>query len=242
MHSLGIDIGGSGIKGAVVDLETGEFVTDRHRIATPKPATPAAVVDTVNEIVQRFQWSGPIGVGLPSVVQRGVARTAANIDDGWIGTHAEALLSEVTGCPARVLNDADAAGLAEFRYGAGRDTEGVVLLLTLGTGIGSALFSDGVLVPNTELGHLIIDGVEPEHFASDGVRKREALDWPTWSARLSHVLQHYHRLWWPDLIILGGGVSKRHTHFVHLLEVDAPIVPAQLQNRAGIVGAAAAVA
>ncbi len=242
MHSLGIDIGGSGIKGAVVDLETGEFVTDRHRIATPKPATPAAVVDTVNEIVQRFQWSGPIGVGLPSVVQRGVARTAANIDDGWIGTHAEALLSEVTGCPARVLNDADAAGLAEFRYGAGRDTEGVVLLLTLGTGIGSALFSDGVLVPNTELGHLIIDGVEAEHFASDGVRKREALDWPTWSARLSHVLQHYHRLWWPDLIILGGGVSKRHTHFVHLLEVDAPIVPAQLQNRAGIVGAAAAVA
>ena len=242
MHSLGIDIGGSGIKGAVVDLETGEFVTERHRIATPKPATPAAVADTVNEIVQGFRWSGPIGVGLPSVVQRGVARTAANIDDGWIGADAQALLSEVTGCPARVLNDADAAGLAEFRYGAGRHTEGVVLLLTLGTGIGSALFSDGVLVPNTELGHLIIDGVEAEHFASDGVRKREGLDWPTWSARLSHVLQHYHRLWWPDLIILGGGVSKRHAHFVHLLEVDAPIVPAQLQNRAGIVGAAAAVA
>jgi len=239
---LGIDIGGSGIKGAVVDLETGEFVTERHRIATPKPATPAAVADTVNEIVQGFRWSGPIGVGLPSVVQRGVARTAANIDDGWIGADAQALLSEVTGCPARVLNDADAAGLAEFRYGAGRHTEGVVLLLTLGTGIGSALFSDGVLVPNTELGHLIIDGVEAEHFASDGVRKREGLDWPTWSARLSHVLQHYHRLWWPDLIILGGGVSKRHAHFVHLLEVDAPIVPAQLQNRAGIVGAAAAVA
>ncbi|HCH62864.1 MAG: polyphosphate glucokinase [Deltaproteobacteria bacterium] len=238
MLRLGIDIGGSGIKGALVDTEAGCIVGERHRIPTPQPATPGAVADTVAAIVEHFDYSGPIGVGLPAVVQQGVARTAANIHADWIGTHAEALLSAATGCPCRVVNDADAAGIAEMRFGAGRDCRGVVMVVTLGTGIGSALFTDGQLLPNTELGHLMVGGVEAEHHASDAVRKREELGWRKWAARLDDVLHAYQALWWPDRFILGGGVSKKHEKFLGRLTVQSEVVPATLLNQAGIIGAA----
>lgn len=242
MAILGIDIGGSGIKGALVDTDAGCFVGERHRIPTPQPATPQAVAETVRAIVEHFDYSGPLGVGLPAVVQQGVARTAANIHSDWIGTDAEALLQAATGCPTRVVNDADAAGIAEVRFGAGQDCAGVVMVVTLGTGIGSALFTDGVLLPNTELGHMLVGGVEAEHYASDAVRKREDLGWKTWAARLDEVLQAYQALWWPDRFILGGGVSKKHEKFLERLTVNAEVVPARLLNHAGIIGAASLVA
>ena len=238
MKRLGIDIGGSGIKGALVDTEAGCFVGERHRIPTPQPATPSAVAETVQAIVQHFDYSGPLGVGLPAVVQQGVARTAANIHQDWIGTNAEALLQEATGCPTRVVNDADAAGIAEMHFGAGRGCQGVVMVVTLGTGIGSALFTNGQLLPNTELGHLLLGNVEAEHHASDATRKREGLNWKTWAARLDEVLHAYQALWWPDRFILGGGVSKKHAKYLELLTVDAEVVPASLLNQAGIIGAA----
>lgn len=242
MTILGIDIGGSGIKGALVDTEAGCFVGERHRIPTPQPATPAAVAETVRAIVDHFGYAGPLGVGLPAVVQQGVARTAANIHADWIGTDAEALLQAATGCPTRVVNDADAAGIAEMRFGAGRDCGGVVMVVTLGTGIGSALFTDGVLLPNTELGHMLVGGVEAEHYASDAVRKREDLGWKAWAARLDDVLRAYRALWWPDRFILGGGVSKKHAKYLGRLTVEAEVVPARLLNHAGIIGAATLVA
>lgn len=238
MLRLGIDIGGSGIKGALVDTQAGCFVGERHRIPTPQPATPQAVAETVQAIVEHFDYSGPLGVGLPAVVQQGVARTAANIHHDWIGTHAEALLHEATGCPTRVVNDADAAGIAEMHFGAGRGCQGVVMVLTLGTGIGSALFTNGQLLPNTELGHLLVGDVEAEHHASDATRKREELSWSTWAARLDEVLHAYQALWWPDRFILGGGVSKKHAKYLGLLTVGAEVVPASLLNQAGIIGAA----
>ena len=242
MQRLGIDIGGSGIKGALVDTEAGCFIGERHRIPTPQPATPQAVAETVRAIVAHFDYSGPLGVGLPAVVQQGVARTAANIHQDWIGTDAEALLREATGCPTRVVNDADAAGIAEMRFGAGRGCAGVVMVVTLGTGIGSALFTDGQLLPNTELGHLLVGSVEAEHYASDATRKREDLGWRKWAARLDEVLHAYQALWWPDRFILGGGVSKKHEKYLGRLTVEAEVVPAELLNHAGIIGAASLVA
>lgn len=238
MQGFGVDIGGSGIKGAPVDVERGELVTERNRIETPQPATPDAVADVVARIVGDAGWTGPVGCTFPAVIKSGVAHTAANVDKSWIGTDAAALFTERTGQPTTVLNDADAAGVAEMAHGAGRSQRGVVLVLTLGTGIGSALFADGVLVPNTELGHLELDGVIAEHLAAAKVREVEDLSWKKWAKRLDAYLQEVDRLLWPDQIILGGGVSKHADKFLSHLHVRPTVVPAALHNDAGIVGAA----
>lgn len=240
MDILGIDIGGSGIKGALVDTQLGELLSDRLRIPTPQPATPESVAKVVNEIVTHFGWSGPVGCGLPAAVQGGVARTAANIDNAWIGTDAGRLLSSSTGCLVKVINDADAAGLAEMRFGSGQDATGTVLLITVGTGLGSALFHDGVLVPNTELGHLIFNGMVAEQFASAAARKRLHLSYQKWAKRLDAYLRHLERLFWPDLFILGGGISKKYDRFSSFLNSSTEIRAARLRNEAGIVGAALA--
>lgn len=238
MEVLGIDIGGSGIKGAPVDIAAGRLLAERHRIPTPQPARPDDVAGVVAELVRHFAWTGPVGCTFPAVIKHGVALTAANVDRSWIGTHAESLFSEATGCRVRVVNDADAAGLAEVAFGAGRGQSGTVLMLTLGTGIGSALFLDGALVPNTEFGHIEIRGKIGEHRASDRVRKEKDYSWEKWAGRLEEYLQAVERLVYPDLLILGGGVSKKHGKFLPLLKLDTPAVPAELRNEAGIVGAA----
>jgi polyphosphate glucokinase len=239
---FGVDIGGSGIKGCTVDLSSGSLDDERVRIVTPEPATPAAVAEVVAEITREFGWHGPMGVTLPCVIKQGVALTAANIDPSWVSTDAAALFSEYCGVPVVVLNDADAAGLAEMRFGAGRDHDGVVLLLTFGTGIGSALFLNGELVPNTELGHLQVDGADAEERAAAAAREEESLSWPDWAARVSRYLQVLENLLWPDLIIVGGGVSRKADRWLPLLDARTPVVPAALRNDAGIVGAAAAAA
>lgn len=238
---LGIDIGGSGIKGAPVDLATGSFAADRMRIETPGASTPKAVAKVVKEIVGEFDSlcaGAPVGVALPAAVTHGVVRTAANIDKSWIGTDAASLLSDTLGRQVVVLNDADAAGMGEMQYGPAKDQGGTVLVSTLGTGIGSALFVDGKLVPNTELGHLEIDGHDAETRASNGVREADDLSWEKWAKRLQRYFSHVENLFWPDLIIVGGGVSKKADKFLPLLNLRAPIVPAALRNDAGIIGAA----
>lgn len=236
---FGVDVGGSGIKGAIVDLATGELVEDRIKIETPHPATPDAVAATVAEIVARARWEGPVGITLPSVVTAGIARTAANIDKSWIGTDARALFSRALGGrDITVLNDADAAGLAEDRYGAGKDVDGVVVLLTFGTGIGSAIIHDGVLLPNTELGHMEVDGREAEHRAASSVKDTEGLSYKEWAAEVTRVLCRFEDLLWPDLFIAGGGISRKHEKWIPRLENRTPVVPAALLNTAGIVGAA----
>jgi polyphosphate glucokinase len=240
MTVLGIDIGGSGIKGALVDVEQGTLATERHRIPTPENALPDDVARVVAEIAQHFAWQGPIGCTFPAVVKRGVAYSAANIDSSWIGTDVAALLQQQTGCPVTVTNDADAAGIAEMAFGAGKGHKGIVFVLTLGTGIGSAVFVRGHLLPNTELGHLEIRGKEAEHRASDQVRKQKEWDWDKWTEKLNEYLQHLEMLFSPDLFILSGGVSKKHEKYLHLLDTRASIVPAHLLNNAGIVGAALA--
>ena len=238
--AFGIDIGGSGIKGAPVDLRTGEFAADRVRIPTPQPATPQAVARTVAEVVDSFDLDHdvPIGVTFPAVILHGVAQSAANVDDSWIGTDVAATIGEATGRRVVAVNDADAAGYAEVVYGAARDVPGVVLVATLGTGIGSALVVDGVLVPNTELGHLEIDGHDAESRASDAARDREGLSFEQWAKRLQRYFSVVEDLFWPDLIVVGDGVSKKHEQFLPLLDLRTPIVPAGLRNAAGIVGAA----
>ena len=238
---FGIDIGGSGIKGAPVDLVAGEFADERLRIPTPQPSTPAAVADVVADIVSEFGAASgdlPVGVTFPAVIQHGVARTAANVDSSWIGTDVDSLFTERLKRPVHVVNDADAAGVAEVRFGAARGTHGTVLVATLGTGIGSALLIDGHLVPNTELGHLEIDGYDAETRAADSVRDREDLSWEKWAVRLQRYFGVIEDLFWPDLIVVGGGVSKKSDRFLPLLHLRAPIVPAQLRNDAGIIGAA----
>lgn len=239
---FGVDVGGSGIKGCTVDLRTGSLDEERVRMPTPQPATPEAVAKVVAGITSEFGWHGPMGVTLPCVLKNGIALTAANVDPAWKGTDAARLFSDYCRVPVAVLNDADAAGLAEMRFGAGRDHDGMVLLLTFGTGIGSALFVDGELVPNTELGHLQIDGVDAEDRAAASARDEEALSWPDWSARVSRYLQVLEGLIWPDLIIAGGGVSKKADKWLSLVECRTPLVAAALRNEAGIVGAAAAAA
>ncbi|MBL7164286.1 MAG: ROK family protein [Anaerolineales bacterium] len=240
MRVLGIDIGGSGIKGAPVDIEKGVMLTERYRIPTPQPAKPKPVAQTVAEIAKFFEWGGAIGCGFPAVVQQGITRTAANVHGKWIGTNAAALFSETTGCPVKVINDADAAGLAEMVFGAGKGRMGVVLLVTIGTGLGTSLFTDGVLLPNTELGHIEIDCEDAELLASDAARKRDDLSWSKWGKRLDTYLNRLEQLVWPDLIILGGGVSKKHEKFMPYLTVQAEVVPAETLNEAGIIGAALA--
>jgi polyphosphate glucokinase len=239
-HPLGIDIGGSGVKGAPVDLSTGQFAEDRKRIPTPQPSTPEAVADVVVEIAKHFggKSDAPVGVTVPAVVIRGQARTAANIDSSWIGTDAQKLLGERLGRRAVVVNDADAAGVGELHYGAARNVDGLVLLATLGTGIGSALLHRGVLIPNSELGHLEIDGADAETRAADSARDREDLSFEQWAARLQTYFAHVEDLLSPDLIVIGGGVSKHADKYLPLLHLRAPIVPALLGNAAGIVGAA----
>jgi len=239
MHILGVDIGGSGIKGAIVDTLTGELITERHRIETPQPATPEAVAEVLRQLVVHFDWSGPIGCGFPAAIQQGVARTAANIAKSFIGTNVDQLFSEVTQCPCHNVNDADAAGIAEMQFGEGAGQKGVVLLVTVGTGLGTALFSDGILLPNTELGHIYLDnGLEAEAYASDAARKLEDLGWKAWGKRFNAYLTQMEKLFWPDLIILGGGASKKFDKFQAHLTLEAPIKPAAFLNQAGIVGAA----
>lgn len=245
MEILGIDIGGSGIKGAPVDIERGVLAAERHRIPTPQPSTPNAVADTVAEIVEHFGWKGSIGCAFPAVVKKGIVYSAANVDKSWIGTDGDSLLEERTGCRVMLLNDADAAGIAEMRFGAGEGRMGAVFVLTFGTGIGSAVFADGVLVPNTELGHILIKcrkrgGVEAEDYASDRIRKAEKLEWSAWARRVNRYLGLLESLFSPDLFILGGGVSKKHHRFLPVLSTQAEVVPAELLNEAGIVGAALA--
>jgi polyphosphate glucokinase len=236
---FGIDVGGTGVKAAAVDLSTGKLTTERKRVLTPHPATPEAVVPIMVELVREASYTGPVGCAFPAVMKSGVAFTAANIDPSWIGTSVtEAVSGQLDGAPVAVINDADAAGLAEVRFGAGRDVPGVVILLTVGTGIGSAVFIDGTLVPNTELGHLEVDGHEAEHRASETVRERENLSHRHWAKRFNRYLEVLEALLWPDLVIVGGGVSKEPEKFMPLLESRAKIVPATLANAAGIIGAA----
>jgi len=240
MEILGIDIGGSGIKGAPVDVETGEFMAPRWRLPTPEAAKPGPVAEVVAEIARHFDWHSFIGCGFPSVIRNGVALSAANVHRKWIGTNAVSLFIEHTGCPVCVVNDADAAGLAEMVFGAGRGRQGTVIVVTIGTGLGSALFMDGCLVPNTELGHIEINGVDAERNASDAARKRERMSWKKWGLRFNIFLNTLEKLFWPDLFILGGGVSKQSDKFIPYLSVQAEIVPAQLLNDAGIIGTALA--
>ncbi|MEP7193651.1 MAG: polyphosphate--glucose phosphotransferase [Actinomycetota bacterium] len=240
-HPLGIDIGGSGIKGAPVDLTSGELARDRLRYDSPKQSTPEAVIDIVVKIADHFAddtGSSPIGVTLPAVVTNGVVRTAANIDSAWIGADARKLMSEKLGRPVTILNDADAAGLGELHFGAARNARGLVLVSTLGTGIGSALFYNGALIPNSELGHLEIDGHDAEHRAASSIKAEKNLSWQEWAERLQRYYSHVEDLLWPDLIVVGGGVSRKAEKFLPLLHLRAPIVAAQLQNSAGIIGAA----
>ncbi|MGN6301904.1 MAG: polyphosphate--glucose phosphotransferase [Angustibacter sp.] len=239
--ALGIDVGGSGIKGAPVDLRTGALTAERLRIETPQPATPSAVADVVAEIARHFAdelGDGPIGVTVPGVVTRGIVRSAANIDPTWIGTDADTLLSERVGRDVHVVNDADAAGVAEARFGAARDQRGLTIVTTLGTGIGTALLLDGRLVPNSELGHLEIDGHDAESRAAASARELEELSWEEWAERLQRYYGVVEDLLWPSLIVVGGGVSRKADKFLPLLHLRAPIIPAALRNQAGIVGAA----
>jgi polyphosphate glucokinase len=240
MIILGIDIGGSGIKGAPVDVEHGAPTTEYYRIETPQPSTPAAIGDVVTELAKHFAWQGPIGCTFPAVIKDGVAYSAANVDRSWIGTNGQELFQQKTGCPVLLLNDADAAGIAEATFGAGKGQPGVVLLLTFGTGIGSALLCDGRLVPNTELGHMEIRGKEAEQRASEHTREVKDLSWKKWAAAVDEYLLRLESLFSPNLFIIGGGVSKKHEKFLPLLTVRTPVVPAKLLNEAGIVGAALA--
>lgn len=240
MEILGIDIGGSGIKGAPVNVETGAFMAERFRIQTPQPSKPKAVAEVVAKLTRHFHWTGPVGCTFPAITKGGIVYSAANVDKEWIGTDGQGLLRRKTGCPLILLNDADAAGLAEMQFGAGRGRMGTVIILTFGTGIGSALFYDGVLVPNLELGHLEIRGKDAEQRASDRVRSEKELSWQKWADRVNEYLNRVEFLFSPDLFIVGGGVSKKHEKFLPLLNVKAEIVPAQLFNDAGIVGAALA--
>lgn len=240
MELLGIDVGGTGIKGGIVDGEHGEMVGERLRLETPQPATPESVTDTVARVVQHFHWAAAVGAGFPAVVRHGIVHTASNIDHSWIGRDVQGMFKEATGCDFSVHNDADVAGLAEIRYGAGRGRDGVVLVITLGTGIGSALFTGGRLVPNTEFGHIEMDGHAAERRAADSVRTKKKLSWKKWAKRVDEYLHRLDFYLSPDLIIIGGGVSRKHERFLPLLTVDTEVVPAMLRNEAGIVGAACA--
>ncbi len=234
---IGVDVGGSGIKAALVDLSTGT-ATGRIRVVTPQPATPEAVSDTVATLVGQLDTEGPIGCTLPAVVVGGTVRTAAHIDDAWIGTHAAAVIGRATGRQCTVLNDADAAGVAEARFGAARDRRGVVIMVTVGTGVGTALLNDGVLVANSELGHIEVNGKIADTWVSDAKRDEKHLSWKQWAERLDVYLKHLHSVLWPELIVIGGGVAKRADQFIDSLDPGCEVRVAELGNLAGIVGAA----
>ncbi|MGI9607904.1 MAG: polyphosphate--glucose phosphotransferase [Acidimicrobiales bacterium] len=239
--ALGIDIGGSGMKAAPVDLDRGKTTDDRFRIVTPQPATPEAMAEVVGELVRHFEWTGPVGVGFPGVIQSGIVRTAANLDPSWVDVDGDGLFTQVSGCDVVLINDADAAGSAELRFGAGQGERGVVVMLTLGTGIGSAIFTDGVLVPNTEFGHLDMGGMIAEDRASSRAKDEHDLSFEEWGAELERYLLEIEMLFSPNLVILGGGISKQFDQFDHYLsQVRARVVPAKMRNKAGIIGAALA--
>lgn len=241
MQILGVDIGGTGIKAAPVDTETGTLVAERVKLPTPQPAEPEAVADVVRQLVSGFGWKGPAGIAFPGVITGGVTRTAANLDKAWIGLDARALFGKATGLGVSLINDADAAGMAEMKFGAGAGHKGVVLMLTFGTGIGSALFMDGVLVPNTEFGHIEIRGKDAEKRASEHAREVEDLSWGKWAGRVDEYLEHMEMLLSPGLFILGGGISRKSDKFLpKLAGLNAPVVAAAMHNDAGIVGAAMA--
>jgi polyphosphate glucokinase len=242
MLVLGIDIGGSGIKGAPVDAGAGQLVAPRQRRVTPRPATPEAVAKAVRRLAEQFAWEGPVGCAVPAPVRDGVALSAANLHRSFVGADVRALIEEATGGPVTVLNDADAAGTAEMAFGAGRGEEGTVLVLTFGTGIGSALFVGGRLVPNTELGHLEVDGEDAERRAAERARLRQRLSWAEWSGRVNRYLKAVETVLYPDLIVIGGGASNKADKFIERLECRARAVPAVLRNQAGMVGAALAAA
>ena len=238
MQILGIDVGGSGIKGAPVDTETGKLLAERIRIKTPKKGEPEPIANVVKQIAESFNWNGPIGIGFPAPIKGGVAMMAANVSEKWVGTNADALFSKITGCECTLVNDADAAGLAEMTFGAGSGQPGTVIMITLGTGIGTAIFHRGHLLPNTEFGHLEINGKDAEFRASAFARERDKLSWKKYAKRLNRYLNTMENLVWPDLFVIGGGISKDSVKFLPLLTIETPVVPAQLLNDAGIVGAA----
>ena len=239
---FGIDIGGTGIKGAIVNVTTGELVTERNKLLTPKPAVPGAIAETCVELLKQSNWNGPIGCGFPSIVKNGVLLSAANIDESNIGVNFQQLLEEKTGCPVTLVNDADAAGFAEMKFGAGKGKMGLVILITIGSGLGSAMFYNGVLIPNSELGHIYLKDKEAEKYASNLARKKFDLSWKQWGKRFSLYLNHINRIFSPDLIILGGGVSKEYEVFKKFLSVDdVEVLPAKMQNAAGTIGAALSV-
>lgn len=240
MTVLGVDVGGSSIKAALVDVSQGELVGPAVSVPTPDPSTAEAIVQSTLGLVTQFGAPGPIGIAFPSVIKRGTVYTAANIDRRCIGVNIEQLAEQVLGRSVLFLNDADAAGIAEMRFGAGVGERGTVMVLTFGTGIGSAVFFDGQLVPNTEFGHLEVDGEEAEHLASGRARSEDQLDWQEWADRVNRVLHAYHALIWPDMFILCGGVTEHYASFAHLLDSAAQIVPAKYRAQAGIVGAALA--
>ena len=237
---VGVDVGASGIKGAIVNIETGELLTERHKLPTPKPATPQAMAGTFAELIKMLDWSGPIGCGFPAIIKKGVAHSAANIDTSWIGTNVEEIFSSACGCPVKVLNDADAAGLAEMSFGKGKGVDGVVLLITIGSGLGSALFVNGQLVPNSELGHIYLQNEEKvaEFKASSAAKKREDISYEIWGKRLNDYLVHLDRIFSPDRVILGGGISRKFEKYGKYLDITVDVVPADLRNNAGSIGAA----
>src|SRR6476660_491509 len=240
-RGFGIDVGGSGVKGAIVDLETGQLIGERFKLETPQPATPEAVAKTVAAVVREFGWTGSLGVTYPGVVTDGIVRTAANVDKGWIGTSAQDVISaKLNGQRVTVLNDADAAGLAEEKFGAGKDNSGVIVLLTFGTGIGSAVIHNGILLPNTEFGHLEVGGKEAEHRAASSVKERKEWSYERWTVEVTKVLVVVENAIWPDLFIAGGGISRKADKWIPLLKNRTPVVAATLLNTAGIVGAAMA--
>ncbi|PLX20387.1 MAG: polyphosphate glucokinase [Marinilabiliales bacterium] len=239
MDVLGIDIGGSGIKGTIVNLKTGEFVSDRYRIETPQPATPELIATSIHAVAKHFNWKDKIGCGFPAVIQNGVIKTASNIDNSCIGVNANKLFSKKTGCKVKVYNDADVAGYAELKFGKVKDFNGLTIFLTIGTGIGTALFYQGQLIPNTEFGHVFMNNkLIAEHYASDAIRKKEDLSWKAWGKRFNEYLEYLEKLINPELIILGGGTSKKFEKFSAQINIKTPIEPAQLLNNAGIIGAA----
>lgn len=239
MKVLGVDVGGSGIKTAIIDTTTGELCSERLRVATPKPATPTAVAEAFKQLLEMHQWKdGLIGVGFPAIISNGIARTAANVDDTWIGTNIEEIFGKVSGCPVIALNDADAAGIAEMRLGLGKERKGTVLLLTIGTGIGSALFTDGQLVRNSELGHIRMFNESAEKYVSDSARKRDELSWEEFGKRFNEYLLYIQRTFFPELVLLGGGISKKFHKYEQYFTVDFEVQPAHFRNKAGAIGAA----
>lgn len=238
MKILGIDIGGTGIKGAIVDTKKGELITERFRIPTPQPATPDAVLDAVTQIVNEFDWKGPIGCGFPSPIRHEIIKKASNMHQSWVGVNASERIEKVTGCPTHMVNDADAAGLCEVKFGAAKNEKGVVMMITCGTGVGSGLFIKKKLVPNTEFGFIHVDGTKAEYYCSKSAKEKENLDWETWGNRLNKYLQRLEELFWPDLFVIGGSISKQFNEYESFLKLDSKVVPAESRNHAGIIGAA----